>query len=146
MQYRYCDKLHKRTNRTEPNLYCQSKIIQLENQNTKPNLAFDERFPPSSSLSLCVCVSIRSVRRRLSFDYFSVDIPIDFIFIFVDLFFVCWPDCPFFSCFVNGIHFSDQFPYICIYLPRRLFLLLSVRIACIIQLNSKSIFRYIVVL
>lgn len=29
---------------TELNLYCQSKIIRLENQNTKPNLAFNERF------------------------------------------------------------------------------------------------------
>lgn len=34
---------------TELNLYCQSKIIRLENQNTKPNLAFNEWF----FLSLC---------------------------------------------------------------------------------------------
>lgn len=57
---------------TEPNLYCQSKIIQLENQNTKPNLAFNECI----SVRMCVyCSSSSSSSSSFHFfDYFSVGI------------------------------------------------------------------------
>lgn len=127
---------------TEPNLYCQSKIIQLENQNTKPNLAFNECI----SVRMCVyCSSSSSSSSSFHlFDFFSVGIYESTLSSFLSIYFFFaqrsfdGPIACFFS--VNGIHFSDQFPNICIYLPRRLFLLLSVRITCIIQLNSESIF------
>lgn len=140
---------------TELNLYCQSKIIRLENQNTKPNLAFNERFflsyrsPGFPTLSFVpllfltlFLVPALCAAHQLYLHFWPI-----FFVLFKTILFACsvvWWLC---VCrfFLQRNPFSDQFPYICIYLPHRLFLLLSVRIAhASLPFNwiRKSIFRY----
>lgn len=99
---------------TEPNLYCQSKIIQLENQNTKPNLAFNERLVCKfffsslfgSSFSSRLTIS-RSVNRLYLHFYSNI------------FFALNSPPLPSLYCipFSNGIHFLINFrTFVFIYL------------------------------